>query len=293
MSVTIAADFDPGFGTDLVLLLYIPQSDTLGYTLPLTERINDIGSYVYTGEVVANRYRTALVLDGEVVQRGRIAVGTQQDTEYHVGNWEGSIDIGYGAYYLAGTGAYIVQIFIHDDQDQPVPNAIVSLYSGGFQRHGRTDENGLVQFNSDARIWAVSILATGLNFGPETLNVAGNTTEVYNGTPFAADLPELGDYQVHVQGYTFDEYSQLEDGVEVNTQMISPSNLAAVFDDKVATYTSVDGIVILENLFQGAVYNIWRKNSKPIRFRVPVVSSGVTAINMPPLIGNDEDDPCL
>lgn len=291
MAKTILANFDSGF--TLQLKLWNFNTGVLAYTLALSEIVAEDGAYTYTGTLNTGKYRCGLFVNGDLVQRGSIYIGPNEDTTYQIGNWEGSIDVGFGAYYLAGTGSYTITITVVDDEDNPIPNAYVSLYRSGEERHGLTDITGQVQFNSIAATWTVSISALGFNFDTETLVVSSNTSVEYQGTPNTVVLPPLENYQVHVQAYVFDEYGQLESGVEINCQMVQPSNLSGVFDKKIATFTSVDGIVVLENLFQDAYYNIWRKRSTPQRYHVPIVEEGVTVVNCDPILGDDSTDPCL
>jgi hypothetical protein len=87
---TIRVDFDPG--NTLTLSLYEVGTDTSAYSLPLTESATDEGSYYYTGNLMTGRYRTAL-FSTFLVQRGRIFVGSLENTTYCVGNWDGEKDV--------------------------------------------------------------------------------------------------------------------------------------------------------------------------------------------------------
>lgn len=109
--------------------------------------------------------------------------------------------------------------------------------------------------------------------------------------PIVPILPPLTNVQVHVQAYTFDEMGQLENGVVVYVKMVVASRLSAFFDSKIAQYTSVAGVVTLTNLFQDAWYEIWRGRSTPQRFHVPITTDDI--VEMDPILGNDETDPCL
>lgn len=292
MVKTVRADFDPDFTVQLKLWTY--TTDALAYTFDLTEDITEDGSYYHTADILTNRYRSGLFIDGFVVQRSAIYIGPNENQTYRIGNWEGSIDVGPGAYYLAGTGAYIITATIKDSFNLPIENAYISLYRTGDQRHGKTNAAGQVVFNSDAVTWtSVSIVAQGYTFITSPLTIIGNVNLIYNGIPIIPILPPLVNQQVHVQAYVFDQYGQSENGVKIKSQMIVPSAISGVFDDSIAEFTSMNGIVTLTNLFQDAWYMIWRGKSKPMRYHVPVVAVGTTTINMDPLMGNDNIDPCL
>ena len=98
--------------------------------------------------------------------------------------------------------------------------------------------------------------------------------------------------QVNVRACIFNEFGAQEDGVVINVKMVQPPPVAGgMFDNKVAQYTSVAGIVLLTNLFQDAWYDIWRGRSTPMRYHVPVTSA--SQIDIDPILGNDEADPCL
>lgn len=289
---TIRADFDSGFAP--TLKLWDNTTGALSYSFLLAESLpTEPGSYFKTETFITGRYRAGLEILGSIAQRSRIYVGPDENTIYHLGNWEGSIDVGAG-YYLAGVGAFVVTITIKDNLNVPIQNANVSLYRTGDQRHGVTNVNGQVVFNSDAVTWTnVAIVASGYTFAAASLTVTANTNVTYSGVPIVPILPPLTNQQVHVQAYVFNEYGVLENGVLVNTKMIQPSTLSGIFDKKKATFASIGGIVTLTNLFQGAWYDIWRGRSTPMKYYVPIVSAGTTTVNCDPILGDDELDPCL
>lgn len=284
---TVEADFDPG--QVITLNLYPYGTDVLLYGVALAERVNDLGSYWITQAFLTGRYRSALIIGSDRVQRSRIYVGPNEDTTYHIGNWEGSVDI--GQYYFAGTGAYTLTLTVVDNLLAPIEGAYVSLYRGGDQRHGLTNAAGQVIFFSNAVTWTdVSVVASGFTFVTAPIIVIANAAITYTGVVNSLILPPLAQEQVHVQSYVFNEFGQLENGVEVHTRMIQPSTLSGIYDKKKATYTSVVGVVTLTNLFQDAVYDIWRGQSTPMKYRVPITTDAV--IEGPPILGDDENDPC-
>lgn len=193
-----------------------------------------------------------------------------------------------------GTGARTVTPTVLSPTLAPVEGAKIRYTKGGETYLGTTDVNGqVVSFNLDDGSWEVSITASGLKYNGTTEIVNGVETPIYEMELNTVVLPPLENYQVHVQAYVFDEFGQPEDGVEINVQMIQPSTLAGIFDKKVATFISVSGIVVFTNLFQGAAYNIWRGNSTPYRYYVPVVEEGVEVVDCDPILGDDEADPCV
>lgn len=292
MTKTVKADFDPGRSVSLKLWDF--DTGVLVYNVALTEVVGEDGSYSRTDTFVTGKYRSGLIVGGFVVQRSVIYIGPNENQVYRIGNWEGTVDIGAGSYYLAGSGAYLVTITVKTDLNVVIQGAHVSLYRAGEQRHGTTNVSGIVQFRSDAVTWTdVVITAMNYVFAGASLVITANTSVTYNGTPSTPVLPPLADHQVHLQAYVFDQYGVLENGVKVKAQLIETPNFPGIFDDAIAEFTSINGIVTLTNMFQDGVYNIWRTKSKPMRYQVPIVAANVVVVEMDPLKGNDNTDPCL
>jgi hypothetical protein len=93
MTKILEADFDPLI-SPLLYKLYPIGSDVVSYSGTLTERAIDKGSYTKTDTFLTGRYRAALLIGTDVVQRGRVQIGAIEGLTYFIGNWEGTIDIG-------------------------------------------------------------------------------------------------------------------------------------------------------------------------------------------------------
>lgn len=121
---------------------------------------------------------------------------------------------------------------------------------------------------------------------PWVADADGDTT-----TPAIITPPNSAE-QMHGVGNVFDEYGYPEDGIYVYCQMVIGPAVSGVYDSDVARFTSVDGVVVLENLFKGATYKYWRGQGKQkIQFRVPETED--TQFDLPPLLGSDSTDACL
>lgn len=81
------------------------------------------------------------------------------------------------------------------------------------------------------------------------------------------------------------------DGVVISVKMILPPPVGNIYDDTTQHFISSNNQVTLSQLFQNAWYDIWRGQSLPMRYHVPVTSA--TEVIIDPLLGNDETDPCL
>ena len=84
------------------------------------------------------------------------------------------------------------------------------------------------------------------------------------------------------------------DGILVYSRMVYPPPNTGIFTDIRQTWISSGGYVLLTGLFIGATYDIWRgdyTSSNHTRYRIPETEDEL--ITLPPVLGNDEEDPCV
>lgn len=89
---------------------------------------------------------------------------------------------------------------------------------------------------------------------------------------------------------TYDNNGVLKNGVKIYHKMILPPPNVAVYDSSIKESISVAGIVTINNIFMGAIYDFWRGRSGKVRMRIPTTG---TFYILSPILGDDSADTCI
>jgi len=259
--------------------------------LVLTADTQQPDKYWTTTNAGLNGLHTVVIKEGTTI-RGRGYVILDDTTSVHyvvgetfIGNIEATtVNIA----QLAGTGAFVLTIEVLDENDDPIEGANVGIFRPGDSRQGSTDIDGKVYFNSNNVTWtSVAITAIGFTFATSPITVVGNMTVTFNGASSGALPAPLSSAQVHGIAFTYNEDGAAENGVIVYSQMVLPSTTSGVYDSRINESISSNGIVTILNMFQGAIYRIWRgKSVEPMKIKVPITAN--SSFNLPPILGMDE-----
>lgn len=260
--------------------------------LALTADTQRLDTYWTTTTAALTGLHTVVIREGTTI-RARGFVNLDDTTNVHrvdsapyIGNIASTIvNVG----LQAGEGAFALTIHLQDAGGAPIEAANVGIFRAGDARQGTTNASGDVVFNTNAVTWTtVSIVAIGFNFVTAPIVVVGNMTVTFVGASTGALPAPLSADQVHGIAYVYNEDGGLENGVSVYSQMILPPKTSGVYDSKVNVNISAGGIVTILNMFEDAVYLIWRGNntSGKIKYKVPITVN--STVNLPPIVGKDE-----